>query len=437
MLKAILYIGLTVLASILTFFNPLIGAIGCIEAYLFNPSVIAMNDGGFRYQLCMNLAFLLSLVVHRPRRLERLGREGAVLISLWVFLAIGAIGAAFAAVDSELAFTTLNEVFKTVLFSTALLWVVRRERDMAWIITACVIGVFHASFLHVFGTRWGYAPAWMGRDMGVLSDPQNGVLLAFVPTLLLLAMLGTWKERLLSWFVIPFALDSIVVTYQRAAFVALAAQAGLLVLLLPRRITLRLLPLGMAALALFLFRLTPKNYWEWVGTVESPEQEASAASRPIIYKAGLRMFLDHPLGVGYRNFPGMSPLYVPPQLLEPTTHTRAAHDSFLTILCETGIFGFASWTFAFFGAAWLLRRIRKKADPRNLTPVEIYAMGLELGLYGWMVVGIFHNMQEVDPPYWFVALAVVLTRLHDLQRHEEESPDRDDQVFETAAVKPA
>jgi len=54
-----------------------------------------------------------------------------------------------------------------------------------------------------------------------------------------------------------------------------------------------------------------------------------------------------------------------------------------------------------------------------------------------MVVGIFHNMQEVDPPYWFVALAVVLTRLHDLQRHEEESPDRDDQVFETAAVKPA
>lgn len=435
MLKAILYIGLTVIASILTFFNPLIGAIGCIEAYLFNPSAISMDDGGFRYQLCMNVAFLLSLIVWRPSRIERVGKEGIVLKSLWVFLAVGALGGVFA-LQPGVAYEALYEVFKTVLFSTALLWVVRSERDLAWIFTACIVGALHASILHVFGTRWGYAPPSLGREMGVLPDPQNGVLLVFVPILILLAMFGTWKERVLSWFSMPFVLDSIVVTYQRAAFVALVAEAGLLLLLLPRKIILRLLPFGVAALALFLFRLTPQNYWEWMGTVETPEQEASAASRPIIYKSGLRMFLDHPLGVGYRNFPAMSPQYVPEQYLEATTHTRAAHDSYLTILCETGIFGFASWMFAFCGAAWLARRVRKKADWRHLTSVEIYAMGLELGLYGWMVVGIFHNMQEVDPAYWFVALAVVLVRLHGRQMREERSAQGEGQVSESAMVQP-
>jgi len=436
MLKAVLYIGLTVLASILTFINPLIGAIGCIEAYLFNPTAIAMNDGGFRYQLCINIAFLLSLVVHRPRGAERVGREGMVLKSLWAFLAIAAVGAVFASVDSGLAFENLYEVFKTVVFSTALLWVVRSERDLAWVIAAFVIGSFHASVLHVFGTRWGYAPASLGRELGVLSDPQTGVLVAFVPLLILLAIFGTRKERLMSWLAIPFVLDSIVVTYQRAGFVALAAEAGFLVFLLPRRITLRLLPGGVAILCLFLFRLTPENYWNWMNTIEVPEQEASAGTRLIIYKAATRMFLDHPLGVGYRNFPGMSPRYLAARYLDPKYGTRAAHNDYFAILCETGIFGFAAWMFAFLGAAWLLRRIRKKADIRNLTRIEVYAMGLELGLYGWMVAGSFHDMQEVDPAYWFVALAVVLTRLHAEQSRENESVEGDDQISETALAQP-
>lgn len=435
MLKAILYISLTLLASIFTFVNPLIGAIGCIEAYLFNPSAIAMNDGGFRYQLCINIAFLLSLIARRPRAVERVGREGLVLKALWVFLAVGAVGAVFASVDSTMAFENLYEVFKTVVFSTALLWVVRSERDLSWLIAAFMIGSLHASVLHVFGTKYGYAPASLGREIGVLSDPQNGVLLAFVPMLILLAMYGTWKERLLSWFTIPFVLDSIVVTYQRAAFVGLIIQMGLLVVLLPRKIILRLLPFGAAALCLFVFRLTPENYWEWVGTLKSPEQDPSAVSRPIIYAAALHMFIDHPLGVGYRNFPGMSPLYLAPQYLERTTHTRGAHDSYLTILCETGIFGFAAWIFAFAGAAWLLRRIRKRADPRNLTRVEVYAMALELGLYGWMAAGTFHSMQEVDPVYWFVALAVIMTRLH-ARRGADELSQGDDQISETALVQP-
>jgi hypothetical protein len=91
------------------------------------------------------------------------------------------------------------------------------------------------------------------------------------------------------------------------------------------------------------------------------------------------------------------------------------------ILCETGIVGFPFWILSFGGAAWFLRRIRKRSDPSNLTRVEVYAMGLEVGLYGWLVTGLFHDTQDVDPAYWIIVLAIALTRLHAQQALTQES----------------
>src|SRR5205807_222528 len=56
------------------------------------------------------------------------------------------------------------------------------------------------------------------------------------------------------------------------------------------------------------------------------------------------------------------------------------------------------------------------ANATRPTRIEILAMGMEMGLYGWLVGGCFMDDQEVDPAYWFAALTVVLTRLHRRQR---------------------
>jgi O-antigen ligase len=127
------------------------------------------------------------------------------------------------------------------------------------------------------------------------------------------------------------------------------------------------------------------------------------------------MLLDHPFGVGYRNYLDVAADYLAPEFLQ--NGKRAAHNNYFTIVCETGIEGFTPWILAFLGSCWMLRKIRKRADLRHLTRVEIYAMGIEIGLYGWMVTGFFHNTHETDPAYWFVGLAVVLTRLHAQQIH--------------------
>lgn len=424
MLKAILFLGLTGIAIIGTFFNPLIGAVGCIEAYFMNPIVLSMPDGGFRYQLWITVAFLSSCVLRWRRGAPRSGHEGAILKLIWIFVGIAMLSTFWAVVNPELALDTSYEIFKTVLFGTFLLRIIKTGRDMSVVIAACLFGALYAASLHVFGARLGFIPISMSRDGGVLPDFQGPTLVVFVPSLILLAMLGTKWERAFCWLALPVVLDSIVNTYQRADLVALVVEIVVILLFVQRKIMFRLLPVLVAGLALFMYRLTPDNYWEWMSTITHPTEEASANSRFWIAETSWRIFKDYPiLGVGYRNYIEVSPRYFSQAELDPSNGKRAAHNSYLMILCETGIVGFPFWILGFGGAAWFLRRIRKRSDPANLTRVEVYAMGLEIGLYGWMVTGLFHDTQDVDPAYWIIVLCIALTRLQAQHASMQESTE--------------
>ena len=417
MLKLIFYLTLTAVGVAGSLMSPAVGIIACIEAYLLNPTAIWMENYGIRFQLIVTVAFLVGFLIHRPRGIQKVGREGGLAVALWVFVAIGALSSLWAVVSSANALHDIYEMFKTVLLATMLIRAITNERQMRWVIIACIFGVWHAAALHVFGVRLGLISSFLGREEGVLPDYQTGVMVLFVPLLVLLAMLGSKTERILSWIALPFVLDSIVGTYQRTGFVCLAVEGVLFAILVPRRITFRLLPVLAISAALFAFRFTPENYWKWISTISQPTKEGSANSRFTIDHASIRMFLDYPMGVGYRNYPDVSPRYLPKDLL--TAGRRSAHNSFFAILCETGVFGFAPWICAFVGAIWLMRRLRRSRDGGNLDNLAVYALGIELGLYGWMVGGLFHAMHEVDPAYWFVGFAVVLTRLQG-QRAESE-----------------
>lgn len=409
MLKLGLYLGLTVFGLIAALFSPLAGAVAVVEAYLLNPAALSIDGGAVHYQLWLTIAFVIGLLINRRSPVPAAGREGWVLKALWIYLAIATASAAWAVISSQMALNGVYEIAKTILVATIIITVIRDERDFRILMMACLIGLLHAGILDTFGVRLGYVEASLRRESGILPDAECAVYILFVPTFLLLAMFGTRKERIFSWCALPFILNGLVGTYQRAAFVALVLQALLLLLLLPRRITLRLAPLLIAAACLFVFRLTPQNYWNRIATLEAPTHEASAESRIVVAHASLAMFADHPFGVGYSNYGDVSPRYLPEGLL--TEGRRTAHSTFFTVLCETGFLGFSAWAASFGGAIYLLRRVRKSSDPSNLSRIQLYAMALELGLYGWFITGLFQGNQETDPAYWFLTFAVIITRL--------------------------
>jgi O-antigen ligase len=331
----------------------------------------------------------------------------------------------WAVISAQIALDAIWEVAKTVIVVTLFVRVIRTEKHMSTVMMACIAGVAHAGFLHVFGTRWGYVNPALARGDGVLPDAQNGVLVLFVPLIVLLAMFGSKKEKILSWCALPLVLDSIVNTYERTGFSALIVEFFLIFLFVPRRQKRQLIPVMAVGLGLLVFRFTPDDYWAKMVTIANPHEEASAESRFVVNDASRRMFLEHPMGVGYRNYPMTSPRYLGAGYLTKASDgelVRSAHNSYYTVLCETGIIGFGFWITAFAGTILMLRKIRKRAGD-TLGTIEVYATALEIGLYGWAIGGWVQSYHEVDPAYWFVGFAVVLYRLQHQQFQEIESFD--------------
>lgn len=414
MLKAIFYIGLTLLGVLATLITPFAGVVTGIESYMMNPPAITGgDDGGFRYQLVATVALLISFLIYRPKPVAEIGREVWIMRLLWIFVAIGALSSLWAVVSSDLAINTLYELLKTVIFVAIMVRLVRDERHLSFVVTALIVGAFHAGFMHILGIQWGYVYRGFGREVGVLPDAQTGVMILFVPLLVVTAIYGSRFQKVLAWCAMPFVLDSIVNSYERTGLAAIALQALLLLFYLPRRITFRLLPALLVAGGLLIFRFTPPDYWEKMGTILHPHEEASANSRFVVNAASWQMIRDFPWGVGYHNYPFVSPRYLPDEFLTSVgeERVRAAHNSFFTVLCDTGVEGFTVWILAIGGALLLLRRVRKNIKASAMTSLDAYSIALELGLYGWLLGGWTQDYQEVDPAYWFIGLSVVLIRL--------------------------
>lgn len=416
MLKLGFYLILTVIGIVGALMNPVAGAIASVGFYMMNPSALAMETGGLRFQQYVTVAFLMGVLLYPARPLPAKGGEGRIVILLWIFIALAMISGLVATFSSANAFAALFELAKTVLVSTLLVRAIRTEKHLHLLVLALVLGVLHAATMHVLGPRLGFVPLHLSREYGVLPDQQTSVMLLFVPLLVVLAGSASKWTRVLAFCTLPLAIDSIVNTFQRTGFVSLAVEMLLIFVLAPRKLTKKIVPVALVGIALFVFRFTPDDYWEWMSTISAPTEEASANSRLIVNGASIRMFLDHPLGVGYRNYPDVSPRYLPRTIL--SNGRRAAHNVYFNILCETGIQGFIIWISAVIGTLVLLRRLRKQDAKFGDMSFAPYALGFEIGLYGWLVDGCFQGDQEADPAYWFMALAVVMTRLYYVRQKE-------------------
>jgi O-antigen ligase len=413
MLKAILYLSATAAGISATFITPFAGVLTCFAAYLMNPAVIKMSDGGFRYQFWTTLALLASFVLHRPGRSDESGSEVWAIRLMWAYVAFAALTASWAVVTAQVALDSVYEVLKTVLLVAIMVRIVQTERQLTMLVNVFIIGVCHAAILHIFGVRWNFVPSVFSKEYGVLPDSQTAVMVLFLPLIILTAIFGNRVQKILSCCTLPLALDSVVETYERTGFVAIALEVLLLLIYLPRRITLRILPVLVLGAALFALRLTPQNYWEKMATIQNPTEEASANGRFIINHASRRIFQDYPMGVGYRNYPYISPRYLPDEMLtwSGDQRLRSAHNSYFTVLCETGVIGFAIWIAMFAFTVRMFRQLRKQKIEGVPPLAVVYGMAFEVGLYGWAIAGWTQSYHEVDPAYWFVGCAVVTTRI--------------------------
>lgn len=226
---------------------------------------------------------------------------------------------------------------------------------------------------------------------------------------MLVMHLRDWRR----YFCIPalaFAMNAIVLTGSRGAFLALVA--GGLALYYLRPVVYKKVFYVFAVLGIVLFfRVASPTFWTRMDTVTvaaagDEAMDSSALSRFEMAKAQLQMAKSYPLGAGQRGSEILSPRYLASEFL--SGGGRSSHNVVLTVLVEQGIpgvilfFGFIYWT------GKTLRRLKKETATRNPTDEQktraVHAAAVGGALTVVLIAGMFADFSKCEVQVWMLAL---------------------------------
>ena len=208
-----------------------------------------------------------------------------------------------------------------------------------------------------------------------------------------------------------FALNTLVMTGSRGAFLALLAGGLTLVYLHAKRYRKKFVVIGVVGVLAF-GAVASQQFWERMNTLhavvdENEQLEDSAESRIVIAKAQLEMAKGNPAGYGHRGTEALSARYMDRKWLTESG-ARSSHNTFLTALVEQGIAG-AVMYLAF--VAWGIRsmlRIRPILNNAETATIGMYAAAAMSGLAVVLVAGEFADFLKVEVQIWLAALVASL-----------------------------
>ena len=235
---------------------------------------------------------------------------------------------------------------------------------------------------------------------------------------------GSPRHRLIAFFCTPLILNTIILSSSRGAFLAVVAGGLAAFYFCPPSLKPRFVMLGALGLVLF-FTLAHRQFIERITelyvalTSEEQVVDNSASSRVALVKAGWRMALDYPQGVGHRGTAVLSPNYIEARYL---THgskveseaARGAHNTIMGVIVEYGFGGLAIFLFMLASAARAARRLRAYARAERNHEVAVLNGAIGAGLVVVFVAGLFGNFSYAEVQYWLfgmlTALWVIVTR---------------------------
>lgn len=290
-------------------------------------------------------------------------------------------------------------------------------------VVACSLG-FHASkagLAYAVGGGTRFADGLSGAFVD-----NNGYALGTVmimPLLLVTAQnvnqlhTGRWLPWLRRglFLSLPLCALAVVGTYSRGGFVSLSAATLVFILLQRRRV-----PALTAVAVLFtlgaLFVPIPQSYLDRLQTIRTYDEigEDSAMSRPHFWRVGIQMGLEHPLGVGLRQYEQAYDEF-------DTTfgrygRKRSVHSSHVQVFAELGIIGATFWAFLFAYASYVCLSVRRRSADPALTPERrqfLFTMSnaLMTSMAGFMTGGAFLSLALNDLTWLTFAMVGALDRI--------------------------
>lgn len=396
--------------------RPLIGLYGYLWFALMRPDVLAWSAGNYPYSLALAIATIVGSVRYfasvrriftNPLCLLLIGFQATILLSI------------LTSPHPEWCWGAFDQFERACIMALLIPAFIYTPEPLKWLVLlmGASLGFVGAKF-GLFGLLAGGARFSEGYG-GMLSDNNDFALamaMSIGPMYYLRHLVRSAWLRLAIVVMIFSSCAAIVMTYSRGGAITLAVVLLFLILRSRHKIAGAVMVFILAAPAVYLMG---DSYQERLSTIAEPTKEASANSRFELAKAAWQMWQDYPLtGVGFGggNFARMSYLYTTVQ------NGSVAHNTYMQVLVDTGIFGALFYLALLWGTIfWLgisIRRTRKESPDIVCVPVAI-----QTSLIAFAVGCTFLSRVTLDITYMYIMAAASWWYVARRERHGEvESP---------------
>jgi putative inorganic carbon (HCO3(-)) transporter len=314
---------------------------------------------------------------------------------LLAFLCVMVLSIPFSYWPGE-SFSNTTEFLKEV---TVFILIVNIASSLAALSRLTGVIIFSSAVLALFAVkdylagRLLYSGRIEGVVGGIFGDP-NDLAVCFVTVLPLIY----WRlqarpapnRRLLLLGAMVLAVGGVIATQSRGGFLGLLAVAGLIWMRSRQKLAAVVLA---AALGITVVLISPQGAFERFSTIAHYQNEENAQIRLNLWRAGLRMFADHPvLGVGAGVFPiAYGKDYRDPEMPYNTWWT--AHNSVIEVMAELGLAGLVVWIGLIASGFSILRKARRRLSSADQDSVFFEALelnsALSVSFVGFLVSSLF------------------------------------------------
>jgi O-antigen ligase len=437
-------------SSVGALFVPLIGVIGYILHYQFWPDNHwwgrEISDWGLRYAFTIGVCLLLGTLLNKQKLAlggKAMRTHEWLLILFWLVAMLSLLtGLDLTFMPHQKAHQMLlvDKLSKVLLFCLLMSHVATTLKRLDLVLWALIVGTLYVGYEAWAAPVWKFTQARL-QGIGGPDYRESSYLGAHFAMILPLIgaqfLRGGWKAKVVCAVAGGFALNGLILTRTRAAFLAVCV--GLLAALLlalrgrRRRICVYMLPALMAAVY-----LTDTGFRQRMKTIrpEPLPADTSAVNRLEIWRASGEMFLQHPLGVGVGNFR---------TVLSHFTHLkrRDAHNTYIRCAVELGAFGVMALGVLVISAGWCLYRANRWAWRCPYTwQIRYYTYGLSVSLVVMLTTAMFMTQLYIEEFWWMLTLPVCLLRAAELEYLRTgalvtETPEQPDGTPEGSDLAPA
>ena len=405
-------------------FKPIVGTVGFYFFALLDPvwnwRWVLSTDLGIQKWLFFATLIGLLLQWGTLGKTSKLGHQ--CIVALIAFSCIAFFSGQLTAFP-EASVWYNGIMFRVFAMAGLGILTVTNPRHAFWLGLACVLGQgyntleINREYFQIGYCRYAYITNW-----GYKGLDNNGYSILTVPVLAIALSIalcqGNLKLRAVSGLIAVLEMHQLMMMESRGSLIGAFFLAILAVFFIPK--TTQSIALILAGVVVVGVLAGPPVVKEFMSSfAETEERDSSAESRFYLWKAGMRLMLDHPwIGVG----PNASRFYVP-RYYEggEVGDVKALHNLFFEVGCENGIPGLCIFL-TFYALPWLyVFRNRREFLRTNHKWTPALCVAVLAGIPGYFLASMFSSGALIESSYILPIIACGLASSKEFLEQNDES----------------